>query len=758
MLQVTIPLPDAADDGRPKALQLETSAIKAKNCPLNELLDNSHFSEALRVLKGGWVLSSQDSHQFPHVQGDLRALPLRLQELLQQKVRPGRKRGESSSGDSSSGNVSSMGLAPEEANLEMATIEGWHVSTSCVHLAFASNYTHKATLYTTTFIDDFPIHLWVFLPPSSIDASLPSSRPSLSTSNSTDPKFSFIAHAPSEIKLELERLHFLFLMRLKDSFSIFRESLMKFLDPDAISPDIKETLKTHSHSSDDSSHATHPITISGCVVLKHVEASILLPSLQTSQISQATNTDPTENVSMARLVTDVKDIYGEVNTLSNEDSAKLLNEADATLVLPHTSPPRISPASSQTSLNIPTTSSQNAGMSISSSPTGSQVSLPVMLETETLKKSRLPDLIYASTSSLQITGHPPARSYSAVELHPKDTKTQVHTVLMDASSKPLEDPVKHDVEINVGPSIKSSTEDDFVMVQSLSNSDSHISRIPCRAPPLQPLVLAEGGTKTLSNTRVTVSANKTFEKGSTSSLTSSLLSTELPGSATTQTSVKSSLRQPKSPTSLRTVSPQYVVHAQIRHVYILPSIKAEEITARLSVDTLSLRELSTKEHEGMKVMFQKNKSVELPPPSPTPSIKARMEMGKQVERLYPNRSGKEDVIVIAKVEGLDVSLLLPNITNLKDFFDDEFQDYTPVPLHLKVNGTRAVLVEDLAHGADHAQSITLEIDQFEVHRGNELVEGVDVFSEASECVLARYIVIILLSDMYWYYKRFLLQV
>ena len=736
MLQVTLPLPDAADDGRPKALQIETGAIQVKNSPLNELMNSSHFSNALEALKEGWVFASQDNPQFPHYQDDLRALPTRLQELLQQRIRTGRKRGEVSS-DESSGS-STTGLAPEANRSEMVAFEGWHINTTCVHVAFVDSYTHKATLRTRTFVDDFPLHLWLFLPPSPLDSSLPSS-PSISPhSGSKDPDFSIIAHIPSDISVELERLQLLFLMRLKDSFSVFKSSLMKFLDPDTFAPHLKETLEAHRMASKDTEEATPPMTISGCIALSRVEVSILLPTLSTTST-------PSSNIGTSKpgsntLLTDLQilstdpRISTEPDVMKQDgvqDGAQHTSRQDTmpSMVTPDnrqssqdttspmngitTLPPKASPTPSRTSktslpsstepsIAEPPNSTLGSETSITCSPSPSMSSLPSILESEEdgaikLSHSKPP---YASTSQL-LTGPAgsqqplPPRSLSAAELLPLQ-----HKPFRTLSDTPMEH----------------SSEDEFVMVKCpvVSPHSAPTSRPPASPdkpvspPPSSPMLLARC-TSPLGPPSTPLSPSC-----SVNSVTLSNRST--------------SSRRYKSPAPLRTL-PRFVLHAQVQHIFLLPNIKAGEISARVSVDTIRLRELSTREYQGMKEM-RSRRSVPPSPAGSTPSIKARLEVGNQVGRFYPSDCS-QDIILIAKVEGLDVSLLLPDIAIMKDFFDDELEVVLPLPMHLKVATTRAVLVEDLSHGVDHELSMSVGVEQLEVHRGRELKQGVDVFLEES---------------------------
>ena len=243
--------------GRPKALQVETSAITAKNRTLDTLLTNEHFTKAMKSLDQGWVFDSQETAQFPHYSNDLRSLPTHLRRLLNHKPR---SRGRASTlKDSNSPSSSSHGererekeresrlpcgsaTNPEDRGLktEMNRTEGYHIHTSCVQLAFVDSYTHQATLRTTSFVDDFPIHVWVFIPPSLLDKSLANQEPAVPVPTASpmggahsekihDAMISFIAHAPRPVKAKLERLQLLFIMRLKDSFTEFKNSLMRFL-------------------------------------------------------------------------------------------------------------------------------------------------------------------------------------------------------------------------------------------------------------------------------------------------------------------------------------------------------------------------------------------------------------------------------------------------------------------------------------------------------------------------------------------------
>ena len=137
-------------------------------------------------------------------------------------------------------------------NSELMYTEAWQLHTACVHLSFTKSDKYEDTLRPKDFIDDFPLHLWLFLPrqrregeadpshtaPSVLNAGTPtrisSSRgpplpQAMAPPDNGHPTISFIAYVSDAIHAELERLQFLFLLRLKESFVDLKTSAMKFL-------------------------------------------------------------------------------------------------------------------------------------------------------------------------------------------------------------------------------------------------------------------------------------------------------------------------------------------------------------------------------------------------------------------------------------------------------------------------------------------------------------------------------------------------
>ena len=668
-----------------------------------------------------------------------------------------------------------------------------------MQVSFVSTLTHHATLYTTPLINDFPVNAWVFMPPSSLDADLhtpnPPSGPSPSDSPQTlsdgvgdttckDPRLSFVVHIATPMRVEIARLQLLFLMRLKDSLTAFKSSLMRFLDPEALSPDLKDTLEARSSSK----NQTDNVSIAGCVAISSVEASLLLPSLYTSRPSQATNTDSnystSPNPGNGERPSSNHTQFPNINltyTVQDEDSESLsaaqlsrssshnnltgsINTDDHSRTTPNSA--HLSASTSLGSLS--TTGSDQQGPSNQAtltsslgrrgsvesigaggrtpSPSGSLASLPVILE----------DDCTGDTSEVQartgLSHMPPARSVSAVDLPLQERLTASGSSFTASGSPDAKAALFPAQPPGENSSPGKLSDDEFVVVNkdtsavhpAPSNHQQQQSLFPPSCPPPRrppppprpPGIVSRspGHATTALDSNVprdhhsvaSVDDSSTTDHISNTSHTSPTN----PPSISSKSSLlsRTSQRRQKTPAPLRSV-PKFILHAEVRHICVLPNIRSGAITARVAVDSISVRELTGEEYEGMKEMAKKQKR-DVAPAGQSPAIKARLEVGSQVMRFYPaDCSDYHDSIVLASAEGLDLSLLLPNIAVLKDFFDDEFQAEKPLPLHVKVAGTRAVLMESIEHGADHIQSIMVGVDQLELHKGRELAPGLDIFRE-----------------------------
>ena len=461
--QVTIPLPKDAfqalhiDDRRPRAIQVETAAIDVKNFSLDTLLKEETFVAAVDGVKQSWLFTREGKKEFPHFDNDLSAMPDRLKKLLnyRERLKMTKQQG---------GNPVDVPF-----NSELMATEGWHVHTNCVHVSFAEGYTHEATLYTKTFIKDFPLHLWVFLPTE--DTTTPPSP----DSNQNEPTFCFIAHAPNVVHIELERLQLLFIMRLKDSFADFKDSLKKFLTLKSLELPAQEPLSdklaqcqtpptreepdkgeeerrdTVERAPSRASNRLQDVSasIGGCVIMHSVVADIILPSLYTSNNSKKLSNSKEVTPAPVTLTSEAGLPSGQSKESSRTSLDILSSEKEGRLPShPRTPSPRLSLSNSQTSLASSQASSSNVSSSLASLPLESPY-------------PPLPDPPHSATSNPLPYSHHYSSSSRATQL-PK-----LHTRSLSASHIPTV-AVNNSFNTSLLNSISAASGTSFYLPSSLS--------------------------------------------------------------------------------------------------------------------------------------------------------------------------------------------------------------------------------------------------------------------------------------------------
>ena len=111
-----------------------------------------------------------------------------------------------------------------------------------------------------------------------------------------------------------------------------------------------------------------------------------------------------------------------------------------------------------------------------------------------------------------------------------------------------------------------------------------------------------------------------------------------------------------------------------------------------------------------------------------PVVKLRFELGERVGNLFPGALPPPKAAAMIKLDGLDASLWVPNLTYLKDFFDEEYITEDPLPIHIRVDNTSVVMRNEPDHTADNPHSMRIQVHGVCVHRGPTL-EGVNIFVE-----------------------------
>lgn len=188
-------------------------------------------------------------------------------------------------------------------------------------------------------------------------------------------------------------------------------------------------------------------------------------------------------------------------------------------------------------------------------------------------------------------------------------------------------------------------------------------------------------------------------------------------------------RVPKPPIHGKTqgyvAPPPYILLIHVENACLLPNITPKGISLRGSVDYVELEEA--------KVGHRPRNGSPVPSDSPdecVPIVKIRFELGDRVGDLFPGTLPPPKTAAMIKVDGLDASFWVPNLTYLKDFFEDEYVTDEPLPMHVRVDNTSVVLRDSAGDTADNPHSMRIQVHGVCVHRGPRL-EGVNVFVEDS---------------------------
>lgn len=694
---------------------METSAIIIENHALESLLINSDFKNAMKQVKQGWVFKTQDTAQFPHFLDDVQSFPVRLAELINYV---------SQKEFVSSAKQLLQNDEDKSKKLDLSTMEGWYIHTGCVHISFAESYTHEATLYTTQFVDDFPAHLWLFPPRLTVDSnqfsgpSTPSGSPE-PLSHSNDPFLSFLAHAPNVIQVELNRAQLLFLMRLKDSITLFKNHLMDFLDTSVIIPPkrttspAKDSLKS---ASDDSDATEKPKTLSGCVVVESVQANILLPSIFS----------PKEEVAADSLSPTVSEVADQpVFVPTNLDMAKktvgvsvspqkILD--DSVPVDIQLEPSSVNFPSSSTSsfvVNIPPTPAQMSPIDMIDKYSESTPNLPHILT----PKAPIPRM-YNSASNL--TSLPSSSTHTGTEK--AQSSYSLSSLLTDRSTGTGSFPVHTTMTPSPSPSPylasamnSESSSDDFVIVENVS---------PLSTALTAQTLASQFPSMDISHTKLEVSpiSKKTDAK-------------ETRRKRQARSPPPLSERKVKSSSPSRS-EPQYILCISVDGIHALPNIVTSgAITARCNVNNIDIREVKNKDYSKYKEELM---SKRIPQQDQNrdecvhPVIKLRVEIGDQVVRFFDQSVTEADAILILKATGLELGLLTQNMDVMKQFFDDEFESELPIPIHIRVDNTKLTILESPESRLDDWKCMQVKVNQADIHRGKSLASGLNIFMDSGQ--------------------------
>ena len=231
-LQITLPIYDEKnqppDDGRPVAIQLETSEIRALTLVKDSLEDTEHFRDMTAFLKSGQLFTTVSSSTFPHCEDDL--------PFLSYKCFPSLLAGQ---GLGESAPRSPTGIIMNEP---VGSGSPWHIGCNCITVQFVHTFREAGlTSGTKSFIKDFPISAWIFPNVTEFVESL-SSGSEGSLSGEGSPTVTALIYISNPVSAEVEKKEFLSLLRLKDSLMQFKNEILQRMIPmrDKIKGDVGE--------------------------------------------------------------------------------------------------------------------------------------------------------------------------------------------------------------------------------------------------------------------------------------------------------------------------------------------------------------------------------------------------------------------------------------------------------------------------------------------------------------------------------------
>ena len=195
-------------------------------------------------------------------------------------------------------------------------------------------------------------------------------------------------------------------------------------------------------------------------------------------------------------------------------------------------------------------------------------------------------------------------------------------------------------------------------------------------------------------------------------------------------STTSSQRREKPPPLLRN-EPQHILRINARGISILPNVRSNEVSLRVSLSHVRLGEiLASNDRERERIDPSANEAAS----GGTPTIRARIEIGSQVERFELPASqltGKaQDIVAMLSIIGLRAALLAKNIAVVKDFFEDEFESDAPVPIQIHVEDTTFELREDICHTAENDNTMNVRVKSLDIHRGKQ-IQGTNLFQSVA---------------------------
>lgn len=270
---------DLPKDGRPVALQVETSEIKLSTLSKASLDKSQEFKGMMQSIQNGWLFSNSALNAFPHVaMTDLPFLPRDcLSTILENQGIIGTA---STDGETNGG----MKVAFNEA---IGLNSPWSMVCDCICVRFVHSLNEMGITHdTSSFVRDFPIAAWLFPGVTEVADTFSSGSDIACDDDALPfPSMSALVHIRSPISGEITRPELMTCLRLKDSITQFKDGIIRRMLPmkEHVKADLARGGLRGSVSSEHSHSVLELVYAGGAVVGSGATFRLVLPSVPTTE-------------------------------------------------------------------------------------------------------------------------------------------------------------------------------------------------------------------------------------------------------------------------------------------------------------------------------------------------------------------------------------------------------------------------------------------------------------------------------------------
>ena len=262
-------------DGRPVALQVETSEIKLSTLSKASLDESQEFNCLMQSIQNGWLFSSSDLNTFPHAQ--MTDLPFLPRDCLSAMLE---NQGISSAASTGGATSEGMKVAFNEA---IGLSSPWSMSCDCICIRFIHDLNEMGvTQETSSFVSDFPVAAWLFPGVKEVADSFSSGSDIACDDDALPfPSVSALVHICSPISGEITRPELMTCLRLKDSITQFKDDIILRLLPmkEHVKTDLARSSLRSSLSSEHSHSVLDLVYAGGAVVGSGASFRLVLPAV-----------------------------------------------------------------------------------------------------------------------------------------------------------------------------------------------------------------------------------------------------------------------------------------------------------------------------------------------------------------------------------------------------------------------------------------------------------------------------------------------